>query len=128
STLFPYTTLFRSLLVARRRFVPVIAGLALVVAVLEQGAHVSLVEGPFVRQGEVIVDVSKVEADAITLSGDIHAIGIVDAARGCHGGNGLRGDRQRLTLYFLLGPEEATIPKDICHALALDAQTRRICF
>src|SRR5450755_4647474 len=107
---------------------PVIAGLALLVAVFVQSAHVSLVEGPFVRQGEVIVDVSKIEAHAITLSGDIHAIGVVDAARGPHGGDGLRGDRQRLTLYVLLGPEEATIPKDICHALALDAETRRIRF
>ena len=117
-----------SLLIAGRRLVPMIAGLALVVALREQGAHVSLVEGPFVRQGKVIVDVSKVEADAITLSGDIHAIGVVNTARGCHGGDSLRGDRKGLTLYVLLGPEEATIPKNIGDALTLNPVQRRIRF
>src|SRR5262245_33029008 len=109
----------RSLLIARRRLVPVIARLALIVSVRKQCAHVPLIEGSFVTQSKVAIEVGKVKADAITLGGNIHPIGVVDAACGRHGRDRLRGDRKRAAFYVLFRAEKTAIPKNIGDAPAL---------
>src|SRR5215467_9104735 len=70
--------------ITRRSLLPSISGVTFLISVFKQRLHVVRREGTLVRNIKVVAYRSKIEIDAVSPSEQIHAIGVIDSARGRH--------------------------------------------
>jgi hypothetical protein len=97
----------------RRRMVPWIVSLSLLICKVIQGAHVGLIEVLFVLGIKIVADKGEIEARSRALRDHIHAIQITDAIIVDHGRHGLLGDRKGQSIDIAPFGCQAGIPDEV---------------
>src|SRR6478609_8573272 len=85
-------------LIARRSLLPVVTMPGLLIAVVEQRAHVARIEWLRQLHSEILANIGEVVADTILEGGVIHSHDVVISTGGYHGGDGTRRDTHRAAL------------------------------